>query len=383
MGWVVVALCDYERTMRAYPTDSSPSRALRILFALPGFHREERGAEIALLSVADELAKGGDAVTVMGSGPERSEKSYDYLQVGAINRRAFERFPMFPPFRSETVWEDATFAWGLARAYEPNAYDVTLTCNYPFTHWVLRRGGSSSPRHVFVTQNGDWPAVNNQAEFRFFDCDGLVCINPDYEAANRNQWNTALIPNGIDPVRFAGVIPDRAGLGLPAEVPIVLMVSAFAETKRVLEGMRAVAPLSDVHLVVAGDGPLRGAADALAAQILPGRYTRLTLPAEQMPTLYRSSDAFLHMSLLESFGNVFVEAMASGLPIVGHDTPRLRWIVGQRETLCNTEDIAATTMAIRRAVDEGRGAADPRARDFEWSAIARQYRAFLLSVVAG
>ena len=56
MGWVVVALCDYERTMRAYPTDSSPSRALRILFALPGFHREERGAEIALLSVADELA---------------------------------------------------------------------------------------------------------------------------------------------------------------------------------------------------------------------------------------------------------------------------------------------------------------------------------------
>ena len=32
------------------------NRPLRFLFALPGFHAEERGAEVALLAVADRLA---------------------------------------------------------------------------------------------------------------------------------------------------------------------------------------------------------------------------------------------------------------------------------------------------------------------------------------
>ena len=75
--------------------------------------------------------------------------------------------------------------------------------------------------------------------------------------------------------------------------------------------------MPDAHLVVAGDGHLRQEGDALAQQLMPGRYSRISLTAPEMPDLYRSADVFLHMSLLESFGNVFLEAMASGLPIVG------------------------------------------------------------------
>src|SRR5690606_2390812 len=99
-------------------------------------------------------------------------------------------------------------------------------------------------------------------------------------------------------------------------------------------------------------------------------------PAGRMPALYRSADAFLHMSLEESFGNVFVEAMASGLPIVGHDSERLRWIVGERETLCDTGDRALTTATIARALRAGRGEPDPRAEQFAWSSIAARYRRF-------
>jgi glycosyltransferase involved in cell wall biosynthesis len=355
---------------------------LRFLFALPGFHAEDRGAEIALLSVASELARSGDAVTVIGSGPPRGGGApYRYQQVRAVNRRRFEALPKFPPLRSETAWEDATFAAGLLRAYDPASFDVTVTCNFPFTHWALRRGSKRAPRHLFVTQNGDWPAFSDAAEFRFFRCDGLVCTNPDYQERNAARWRTALIPNGIDPARYASATADRRGFGLPVDRPIVLMVSALIPTKRVLEGMRAVAALEDVHLVVAGDGPLRAEVDRLAEDALPGRFTRLTTTADRMPALYRSADAFLHMSLLESFGNVFVEAMASGLPIVGHDTPRLRWIVGERDTLCDTEDREATTAALRRALETGQGAADPRAQDFAWSTIAARYRAFALEIL--
>lgn len=363
---------------------SEGERPLRFLFALPGFHIEERGAEVALLAVAERLARCGDQVTVIGMGPERPGTAYAYRRAAGIGRRRLEWLPKLPPFRSETVWEDATFAFNLRRAYRPADFDVTVTCNFPFTHWTLRRAGGAAvaPLHLFVTQNGDWPAHGGKSEFRFFACDGLICTNPDYQERNRARWRTALIPNGIDPARFTGVRGDRAGFGLPESGPVVLMVSALIETKRVLDGMRAVAAIPDAHFVVAGDGPLRGQVETLAAEILPGRFTRLTLSSDRMPELYRSADAFLHMSLLESFGNVYVEAMAAGLPVVGHDTDRLRWIVGERETLCDTENERALAHALRRALAIGQGEPDPRANSFAWSEIAARYRAFAAELVA-
>jgi len=363
-------------------TSRSPQKRLRYLFALPGFHQEERGAEVALLSVAEELAKRGNQVTVIGAGPPRSGQAYEYRQVRAINRRKLEILPRIPPFRSETAWEDASFAWGLRSAYRPKDYDVTVTCNFPFTHWTLRRGGDARPKHLFVTQNGNWPAVSDKAEFRYFHCDGLVCINPDYEAQSRNRWRTALIPNGNVHARLEGTGADPSALRTPLRRKIVLMVSAFIETKRVLDGMRAVARIPGAHFAVAGDGPLRDEVQALADEILPHRFTRLALPATEMPKLYHSVDCFLHMSLTESFGNVYVEAMASGLPIVAHDSSRLRWIVGERDTLCDTEDTEATIGALTRALAQGRGKPDPRAQQFTWPEIAREYHDFALSVVS-
>ncbi|OYW46177.1 MAG: glycosyl transferase family 1 [Sphingomonadales bacterium 32-68-7] len=356
---------------------------MRFLFALPGFHHVDRGAEVALLAVADELARTGDSVTVMGMGPERPGTAYAYRHVPAVDRRKLEWLPKVPPFRSDTGWEDATFAFNLTRAFRPTDFDFTVTCNFPFTHWALRRSrGGYRPLHLFVTQNGDWAAHSDAGEFRYFACDGLVCTNPDFEARNRDRWRTALIPNGIDPSRYRDVAADRAGFGLPEDRPVVLMVSALIDTKRVLDGMRAVAALPGVHFAVAGDGPLRQQVDALAAEILPGRFTRMTLTADRMPALYRSADVFLHMSLQEAFGNVYVEAMASGLPIVGHDSSRLRWIVGARETLCDTEDAGALAAALGQALQTGQGTPDPRAEQFAWPSIAASYRRFAAELLS-
>ncbi len=63
-------------TTRASDRRQGDAAPLRFLFALPGFHAEERGAEVALLSVADALARTGDAVTVVGTGPERDSTAY-------------------------------------------------------------------------------------------------------------------------------------------------------------------------------------------------------------------------------------------------------------------------------------------------------------------
>jgi glycosyltransferase involved in cell wall biosynthesis len=104
-----------------------------------------------------------------------------------------------------------------------------------------------------------------------------------------------------------------------------------------------------------------------------------------MPDLYRSSDVFLHLSLEEAFGNVFIEALACGLPVVGHDTPRLRWIVGEEGFLADTQDGSALAGALAEAANaaprghEGRVA---RASMFSWTRVGGMYREFLHSVVA-
>jgi glycosyltransferase involved in cell wall biosynthesis len=360
---------------------------MRILFALPGLHKYDRGAEVALNSLATELAMGGDDVTIIGSGNPKTSQPYRYLRAPAINRERFERFWSLPVFRSETVYEEASFVPALAFRYRPGDFDITVTCSYPFTNWFLRRPAlwGTRPPHVFITQNGDWPAYSQKSEYRFFGCDGLVCTNPDYYERNHLRWPSALIPNGIDVNRFKTGAAERRKFGLPEDRSVILMVSALIPSKRVGEGILAVSKLPDAHLVVAGDGPLRDEIRNMADDLLPNRFTRLTIAGHEMPLLYRSADVFLHLSKDESFGNVFVEAMACGLPIVGHDTPRLRWIVGNDEYLVDTNDIEAVAAKLADAQKDTKARKRARAEmsaKFSWSKIAQTYREFFEEVIA-
>src|ERR1700731_4745700 len=108
---------------------------MRVLFVLPGLHRYDRGAEIAFISIASELARTGDAVTLMGSGPEREGAPYRFLPVASIRREKFESLPSIPFLRDETAYEELTFVPGLVRRYRPHDWDITIGCSYPFTNW--------------------------------------------------------------------------------------------------------------------------------------------------------------------------------------------------------------------------------------------------------
>jgi glycosyltransferase involved in cell wall biosynthesis len=360
---------------------------MRVLFALAGLHRYDRGAEIAFISVAKELAKAGNAVTLIGSGRARMATPYRFLQAKSIARERFRAFPSIPLLRNDCAYEELTFVPDLLFKYRPADYDVTVTCSYPFTNWVLRRPTwkSRRPPHVFVTQNGDWPAYSDQSEYRWFGCEGLVCTNPDFYERNHTRWHCQLIPNGVDCEHFKPGMPQPDRFGLPQNKLIVLIVSALIPTKRVEVGIDVVSRIPGAHLVVAGNGPLRQTIESAAARLLPGRFTRLSVPAEQMPALYRSATVFLHLSKEESFGNVFLEAMASGLPVVAHDSSRLRWIVGDDQFLIDTSDCGAIATAINAAANAG--LANPqksvaRATSFSWMKIGKMYQIFLQEVAA-
>ena len=77
---------------------------------------------------------------------------------------------------------------------------------------------------------------------------------------------------------------------------------------------------ADFRLIVAGDGPLRGALEDRAAVLgLSGRVRFAGLvPEEKLPELYTAADVFiLPTRELEGFGLVLLEAMACGTPAIG------------------------------------------------------------------
>jgi glycosyltransferase involved in cell wall biosynthesis len=359
-----------------------------VLFALPGLHRVTRGAEVALESIARRVAvRSAWRVTLIGSGWPRAAEPYRFRRAGCIDRRWFGHWPSLPWLRDEHMYEELTFAPSLLRAYTPADYDLTVTCSYPYTNQILARRGRADrrPPHIFITQNGDWPAYANEREFRYFHCDGLVCTNPAYYDRLRDRWRCALIPNGVDPDLFHPGPAERSQFGLPSDAPVALMASALSPSKRVLEGIEAAGRVPDLHLIVAGDGPQRERVRAVGERRMPGRFHWLTVQRDKMPALYRAVDVFLHMSRDEPSANAYLEALATGLPIVTTDRAVTRWTLEDCALLVDTTDRGAVAGALQRALDqrtpqqiEARRALVHRR--FTWDQIADQYAAFFDAV---
>ena len=376
----------------------NPPMPLRACFALPGLHRVNRGAEVVLEEVARRAHRHDVDLTLIGSGQPRPDQPYTFIHAPCIPREKFERFPKIPYARDHYAWEELSFAPALLRQFKPHHFDVTLTCGYPWSNWLLRRGrrktaaGHKSPAHVFVTQNGDWMVRSRSAEFKHFACDALICTNPEIYDRHKDTHHAALIPNGVDVDRFHPPASDndraaraatRADLGVSDNAaPLVLVVAALIGSKRVPDAVRCASAIPGAYLIVAGDGEQRAEVDALGRSLLPGRFRRLTVPRDRMPDLYRAADALLHMSTDEPFGNIYIEALATGLPVVAHDTPVTRWFTAGHAHLADTTDPLAATAALARALsDNSPAAATTRAasaRDrFSWDSIASQYCAFL------
>lgn len=109
----------------------------------------------------------------------------------------------------------------------------------------------------------------------------------------------------------------RARYGITAPV-LLLYVGRIAPEKDLVTLMEAMRLLPDsvsgaVQLLVVGDGPQLPELRTLAPEnVIFTGYKH----GEELAELYASADAFVFPSATETFGNVVLEAMASGLPVI-------------------------------------------------------------------
>jgi len=171
----------------------------------------------------------------------------------------------------------------------------------------------------------------------------------------------SLIPMGVWPQRFrldADKHLLRDEWGIPRDKFAILSVASLDEPyKRLPFLIETVAAMNDerLFLVLAGQNQDTDCARetlALAEAKLPGRHHHLTAPYLRIPELYNACDLFIMPSLLEGFGKVYLEAMASGIPMLCHEVDNTRWIVPSEESRVDMEDQTALIRAIGLMRDE-------------------------------
>ena len=178
--------------------------------------------------------------------------------------------------------------------------------------------------------------------------------------------------------------------GVAPQQPVALYVGRLAPEKNlplVLQAytaMQAVRP--DLRLVLVGDGPARAALQSAHADcVFAGMRT-----GEDLATHYASGDVFLFPSTTETFGNVTVEAMASGLAVIAYDyAAAAEHIQHGRNGLVADLDRAAEFIALavnlagdpQRIAGLGRRARETAER-IDWTAVHGEFESALRDVIA-
>jgi teichuronic acid biosynthesis glycosyltransferase TuaC len=193
---------------------------------------------------------------------------------------------------------------------------------------------------------------------------------------------TEVVGNGVDTGRFYPVerTAARRKVGLPVDATVLVSVGALVERKgmqRVIDCLPTLLQRHpDLHYLIVGggspEGDMRAELDAQVARLgLDERVHFLgALPPDELKWALSAADIFVLATRNEGWANVFLEAMACGLPVITTD------VGGNAEVVCRAElgsvvpfgDVAALQQALDDALGKNwdRGAILQYAQANQW-----------------
>ena len=213
----------------------------------------------------------------------------------------------------------------------------------------------------------------------------------------RGHARVEVVSRGVDsalfsPARRCAALRASWGLGSAADAgPALISVGRLAPEKNLALVLRTHAAVRaqrpQARLIVVGDGPLREALRRECPQaILCGMRM-----GEDLAAHYASADLFLFPSLTETFGNVTLEAMASGLCPVVYDYAAASEVVRDHEnglSAARGDEAAFIARAVQAACDDGlrarlgaRARVSAEARD--WERVHDEFSAALIRAWRG
>jgi N-acetyl-alpha-D-glucosaminyl L-malate synthase BshA len=244
-----------------------------------------------------------------------------------------------------------------------------------------------------ITIVGQDPSFFPITKFSIEKSDGLTAVSQYLRTETLSAFGCTgcrieVIPNFIDPsvydrTRYSPQLTEQAN-----GRKVLMHVSNFRPVKRVRDVVRIYAQVARAIpsvLVMVGDGPDRVDAEEEARRLDVDADVFFLGKLESVAPLLASADLFLLPTQSESFGLSALEALATGVPVIGARAGGLPEVVRDGETgaLCTVGDVdGMAAAAIEFLSDPARwraasalAAADARAR-FSMDAVVEQYETF-------
>lgn len=296
-------------------TETFPPEINGVALTLAAFYRELKalGHEVFLVRPAQENEKQGETNDGMLLVNSTGLPKYPGLRVGFPAGGKMKSFWKKHQPDAIYVATEGPLGWSAVETGRKMGLPVATGFHTRFDDYMHRYGVP-----MFAPLASRWMRrFHNRARATLVPTKALA-----NELTERGFHNACVLSRAVDTERFHPSHRSQAlrkSWGVENGNLVVLHVGRLAPEKNLdlaTRAYRAIAKrVDDTRFVVVGDGPSKARmADANPDFIFTGLKT-----GHDLAEHYASADMFLFPSQTETFGNVTVESMASGVPVVAYD----------------------------------------------------------------
>ncbi len=311
---------------------------MKILFLSRYQDMEDRGAEIFVEQISKELSKKHEVKVLSGPGADSLKKIFD------------ENADLVIPINGRMQALKASFG----RLFKP--YKILIT------------------GHSGIGRDDLWNLLVRPNAF-------VALTNRAYRWAKRYRSGIKIVKihNGVDLNKFN---PKGEKIKIDLNGPIVLSVGALVWYKHHEKIINAASLVNELSLLIVGQGEKQKYLEELGRKKLGNRFKLMSVKFEDMPKIYRSVNLFTLPSWeREAFGLVYLEAMASNLPVVAPDDTSRREIIGDAGVFTDVDDSKEFANSIKVALEKDwDNLPRKQAEKFSWEKVAMEYEMIINSI---